>query len=92
MSIDSGLNETFLERLELAHRCKFGNCSHTSEVGCAVLEAIKNGELSKQRYQGYMKMKNEAAFNEMSYLDKKKKDKAMGKMIKSVMKGKKNKW
>jgi len=88
MSVDDGLDETFSEILELSQSCKFSNCSHTNEKGCAILAAIKAGDLSEQRYQNYLKMKKESEFNQMSYLEKRKKDKSFGKMIKSTMKNK----
>lgn len=88
MSVDTGIDETFSEILELSQSCKFSNCSHTNEKGCAILSAIEEGELSDQRYKNYIKMKSESAFNEMSYLEKRKKDKDFGKMIKATMKSK----
>ena len=87
--IDDGLDETFSEILEIAKMCKFSNCSHTNEKGCAILSAIEAGALSEQRYQNYLKMKKESEFNEMSYLEKRNRDKSFGKMIKSIMKNKK---
>jgi ribosome biogenesis GTPase len=88
MSVDDGLDETFSEILELSQICKFANCSHTNEKGCAVMAAIKAGDLSEQRYQNYLKMKKESEFNQMSYVEKRKKDKSFGKLIKSTMKNK----
>ena len=88
MSVDTGIDETFSEILALSQNCKYGNCSHTNEKGCAILTAIEEGELSEQRYNNYIKMKNESAFNEMSYSEKRKKDKDFGKFIKSVLKDK----
>jgi ribosome biogenesis GTPase len=88
MSVDTGIDETFSEILELSQNCKFNNCSHTNEKGCAILSAIEEGELSQQRYKNYIKMKSESAFNEMSYFEKRKKDKDFGKMIKSTIKSK----
>ena len=88
MSVDGGLDETFAEILELSRICKFADCSHTNEQGCAILAAIKAGNLSDQRYQNYLKMKKESEFNQMSYLEKRKKDKSFGKLIKSTMKNK----
>lgn len=88
MSVDDGLDETFSEILAFSQSCKFSNCSHTSEKGCAILAAINSGELSEQRYQNYLKMKRESEFNEMSYLEKRNKDKSFGKLIKSTMKNK----
>jgi ribosome biogenesis GTPase / thiamine phosphate phosphatase len=55
MSVDIGIDETFSEILELAQHCKFGDCSHTCEKGCAILAAIKDGELDEQRYRNYLK-------------------------------------
>lgn len=89
MSVETGLDETFSEIVELAKHCKFGNCTHTSEKGCAIVVAIEEDELAEQRYKNYLKMKNESAFYEMSYSEKRKKDKAFGKKIKSIMKSKK---
>lgn len=88
MSVDVGIDETFSEIQTLSQCCKFGNCSHTSEKGCAILAAINDGQLSEQRYKNYKKMKKESAFNDMSYSEKRKKDKDFGKLIKSVLKGK----
>lgn len=89
MSVDEGLDETFSEIAELSQRCKFSNCSHTNEKGCAILAAIEAGDLSEQRYQNYLKMKKESEFNQMSYIEKRKKDKSFGKLIKTIMKDKK---
>jgi len=89
MSVDGGLDETFSEILALSQACKFANCSHINEKGCAILAATKSGELSGQRYQNYLKMKKESEFNQMSYLEKRKKDKGFGKLIKATMKNKK---
>jgi len=88
LSVDIGIEETFSEISELSQSCRFSNCSHTNEKGCAILEAIEEGKLSEQRYKNYIKMINESAFNEMSYFEKRKKDKAFGKLIKSTLKSK----
>jgi len=53
------------------------------------LAAIKAGDLTEKRYQNYLKLKKESAFNQMSYLEKRKKDKSFGKLIKLTMKNKK---
>ena len=92
ISVDDGIDETFSEISELSQKCRFGNCSHINEKGCAVLAAIKNGILDKLRYDNYLKMKKESSFYEMSYLEKKKKDKEFGKLIKSTMKSKKKRY
>ena len=92
LAVDSGLKSAFHEIDQLSSACRFHDCSHTQEEGCAVLSAVEDGRLSRKRYQNYVKMMKESMFHEMSYQEKKKKDKQFGKLIKSVMKSKKNKW
>jgi ribosome biogenesis GTPase len=89
-SISTGLDETFKEIIALSENCQFNDCSHVNEKGCAVLEAVANGQLSEKRYQNYVKMKKESDFHEMSYLEKRQKDKDFGKLCKTIMKHKKN--
>lgn len=89
MSVDFGLEETFADIAELANYCKFRDCSHGAEQGCAILAAIRAGELDEQRYHNYLKIRNESAFHDLSYFEKRTKDKEFGKMVKAVMKIKK---
>jgi ribosome biogenesis GTPase len=89
-SVETGLDETFSEIIELSRKCQFNNCTHGTEKGCAVLNAIENGTLSEKRYQNYMKMNKESIYNEMSYLEKRQKDKQFGKLCKTVLKLKTN--
>lgn len=60
---DDGIDKTFQDVDKYFGTCKFSDCTHTSEPGCKVLEAIKNGELSEERYNAYTKLKNEARYN-----------------------------
>lgn len=88
-SIATGLGETFTEISELSETCQFTDCTHVSEKGCAIVKAVDNGQLSKERYQNYIRLNKESAYNEMSYHEKRKKDKQFGKLCKTVMKHKK---
>jgi len=90
IAVETGIEETFFEILALSEKCHFNDCSHVEEKGCAVLDAIDKGLLSIDRYQNYLKMNKESTFNEMSYLEKRKKDKQFAKLCKSVMKHKKS--
>ncbi len=90
ISVEAGLNETFAEITELTAKCQFADCTHASEKGCAVLKAVADGRIPEKRYQNFIKMNKESFFNELSYYEKRKKDKKFGKLIKSVMKHKKN--
>lgn len=79
--------ETGLEAVAaLAAHCQYADCSHGHEPGCAVRKALDQGELPAERYANYLKLKKESAFHEMSSLDRRKKDKAFGKMLKSIKK------
>jgi len=89
-AVETGLDETFAEITALAQQCRFSDCTHVNEKGCAVLEALAEGRLSGQRYDNYIKMSRESAYHEMSYLEKRHKDRAFGKFVKTVMKHKKN--
>jgi ribosome biogenesis GTPase len=91
IDVDTGLGETFEDIYGYAEQCRFSDCTHTREEGCAVLEAIRNGDLDESRYQNYLKIRRESVFHQMSYIEKRKRDKEFGKMIKRVMKNKKKK-
>jgi ribosome biogenesis GTPase len=90
ISIESGLDDTFNEIAELAGQCHFTDCTHTIEEGCAVLKALEEGIISKERYQNYIKMYKESLYNEMSYYEKRQKDKKFGKFMHTYMKNKKD--
>ena len=46
----------FKEIFEFSHQCRFNNCTHTHEPGCAVIEAVKNHYMAESRYQSYLSM------------------------------------
>lgn len=52
-----GLDKTFSDIEELSAKCRFKNCSHTTEPGCAVIAAIESGDLSSERWQVLPKVK-----------------------------------
>ena len=71
----SGVEQAFTDIEELAARCRFRNCSHMNEPGCAVCAAIQRGELDRSRWQSYQKLKieNSYAVDSKSYLAAKEK-------------------
>jgi ribosome biogenesis GTPase len=83
---DNGLNAGFEDLVRLSAKCRYADCSHEQEPGCAVRAAIERGELSEDRHSNYLKLRKESEYYEMSYLDKRKKDKAFGRFIKSFKK------
>ena len=86
ISNESGLGDTFNEIDELSDQCRYKDCTHTVEAGCAVLEAVERGEISEERYNNYIKIYKESLYNEMSYVEKRQNDKKFGKFIHSTMK------
>jgi len=59
-----GLENVFEDIESLFHQCKFTDCRHENEPGCAVRAAIKNGEMDEHRYKNYLKMKREIKYFE----------------------------
>jgi len=84
-----GLEITFDSIIKLSQDCKFTDCTHTVEKGCAVLEAVENNIIDKDTYKNYMKMEREKIHFQSSVYEKRKKDKQFGKMVNEVMKYKK---
>jgi len=82
----SGLEESFADIWRLSKDCRFANCTHTQEAGCALLKAIEDGSLREDRYQSYLKLMKESEYNELSYVEKRKKDRAFGQFIKTAKK------
>ncbi|MEM9151159.1 MAG: ribosome small subunit-dependent GTPase A [Cyanobacteria bacterium P01_F01_bin.3] len=59
---ESGIEETFQDIEKLAAQCRFRNCQHGSEPGCAIQAAIDSGELSHKRWNSYQKLQREQAY------------------------------
>jgi ribosome biogenesis GTPase len=83
---ESGLEGGFADIIALTARCRYGNCGHTNEPGCAVLEALESGVLGRGHYANYLKLKEESEFHQMSRVEKRRKDRDFGKFIKSKKK------
>ncbi|GGS70031.1 ribosome small subunit-dependent GTPase A [Nonomuraea spiralis] len=60
--IGEGVDLVFADIEELARRCRFADCGHVSEPGCAVLASLENGELPERRLQSWRKLQREAAW------------------------------
>jgi len=81
-----GLDNAFADMHAYAGNCRFANCTHTEEPGCAVLQAVEDGLLSEDRYQSYLKLKKESEYHELSYVEKRRKDRSFGRFLKSAKK------
>jgi len=65
-----GIGATFEDIEELIKKCKFKDCKHESEPGCAVNEALENGTLEEDRYYSYLKLKREIGYFERKHNQK----------------------
>jgi len=87
-----GIITTFQEIVNIAINCKFPNCNHINETGCAVIEALNNGTIDKDSYDNYQKIHKEQERFQATIAEKRKKDKVFGKMIKNYNKNFRNKF
>ncbi len=85
----NGLEITFDIIYNLSEKCRFKDCTHKQEKGCAVLEAVEKGELDKDSYENYLKMEKEKTYFESTVSERRNKDKGFGKMMKNYKKMKK---
>ena len=83
---ETGIKNVFIEIINLSKDCKYSNCNHIEEPGCAVLKAIDSDDLKKDKYDNYIKMIKENEYNTMTKLEKREKDRKFGKFIKTFKK------
>jgi ribosome biogenesis GTPase len=86
IDVGASIDESFSDIHELTVTCRFKDCTHTVEAGCAILKAVETGKLNEERYRSYIKLMKESQFHQMSYSEKRKKDKQFGRMINVAMK------
>ncbi len=58
---EEGLGRAFSEIEEISLACRFRDCSHAGEPGCAVMAAVERGEIPRERWESYERLKREAA-------------------------------
>jgi ribosome biogenesis GTPase / thiamine phosphate phosphatase len=80
----NALQDSFTDITTLAASCRYSDCSHTNEPVCAVREAVKAGTITQERYDNFIKLSKESKFNQLSYAEKRKKDRDFGKFIKNA--------
>jgi ribosome biogenesis GTPase len=81
-----GIKTTFQEIYNISLKCKFPDCKHFDETGCAVIEALNNGIIDKDSYDNYQKIQKEQERFQISVAEKRKKEKVFGKMLKNYKK------
>jgi ribosome biogenesis GTPase len=84
--VTGGLEVTFNAISELSKHCRYSDCTHTSEPGCAILNAVKNEEINKSSYENFLRMQREKEHFKTTVAERRKKDKDFGKMKKRFKK------
>ncbi len=86
----SGVADLFSDLHALSTQCRFNDCLHQTEPGCAVLAALESGDIDQPRLARWKKLVAEERFNTASLAERKSSDKALGKAIRQIKKRKKN--
>lgn len=85
VDVGQALDDVFADIAELAGVCRFGDCAHETEPGCAVQAAIAAGTLDPDRLRRYLKLQAEDRRNTATLAERRARDRQFGKMVKSVM-------
>ncbi len=85
VDVADALDDVFAEIADLAARCKFADCSHAAEPGCAVSAAIEAGELDADRLRRYRKLLAEDRRNTETLAERRSRDRSLGRFYKSVL-------
>ena len=84
----AGIDAVFQDIVDLAAGCRFADCGHDSEPGCAVQAAIAEGALDPGRLKRYRKLVSEERFNRESIAERRAREKAFGRMVNATMRAK----
>ena len=88
LDVGDGHDASFADVEAASINCRFANCTHTGEPGCAIQRAIAQGELDPAQLQSYRKLKKESEFLGMSHPERRRKDRAFGKIVRATVKAK----
>lgn len=88
--VQTGIDDVFAEISVLSEDCKFADCLHGSEPGCAVQKAIDAGDIEAARVNRWRKLMREEAHNRESIAERRARDRSLGKLYKTVQNEKKS--
>lgn len=86
-----GIDRVFDDIVELTRHCRFADCQHQGDQGCALAAALEQGTLDPDRLQRFLKLKRESQHAQQTVWERRKRYKAFGKMARSVQKAKNEK-
>lgn len=85
VDVGTALDEVFADIVELARRCRFADCSHEAEPGCAVRSAIVEGLIEADRLYRFRKLQSEDRRNTETLAERRLRDRNLGKMYKTIL-------
>ncbi len=80
--VEDGIDDLFADMVALARTCRFADCRHEEEPGCAVQAAVSGGTIENERVRRWRKLVAEEAYNRASLAERRARDKAFGRMAK----------
>ncbi|MCK5325399.1 MAG: ribosome small subunit-dependent GTPase A [Woeseiaceae bacterium] len=87
VDVGDALDDVFSDIVEFAEQCRFSDCSHEAEPGCAVQAAIDDGELDAERLTRCRKLQSEDRRNTETIAERRARDRVLGQMYKSIQSG-----
>jgi ribosome biogenesis GTPase len=75
---EGAIDASYGDIMALSSQCRFGDCTHTNEPGCAVLRGLEIGGIDAEHYANFLKLRSESEHHQMSYAEKRKRDKDFG--------------
>lgn len=82
---EEGVTDLFEDVLRIAAGCRFSDCRHEADAGCAVRAAVESGQLDERRFRSYKKLLAEQAHNARTLAERRQRDRGFGRMCKSVI-------
>ncbi len=82
---EDGVTDLFDDVFRIADDCRFNNCRHEGDAGCAVIAALESGELDERRFVSFKKLNAEQAHNSRSLAERRERERKTGRMYKTIM-------
>lgn len=82
---DESIDEVFTDIIELSHQCRFNDCAHDLEPGCAIRQALEDGDLDIRRLESYQKLQRETKYYQETIAQRRDREKNFAKMVKNAM-------
>ncbi len=82
---EQGVADLFEDVLRLAEKCRFRNCNHSGDAGCALESAVVSGEVDQRRLTNYLKLQSEQARNSATLAERRDRDRKTGKLYKTII-------